>query len=129
MSLLAYYQIFWSVSSLWEFHTHVYAIKEWRVAPVKKLVTVVFTEERSSAVNTGRQILCTDDLPSRFAAGIVGVVVDFSLDPSTVLLLYFLGNYCFSVAWDAFAGGDSDVEAVMCIAWKDNIPKHSLITD
>ena len=116
MTLLAYYRIFWGISSLWKFHTHVFAIEEWRGTRVKKLITTVSTEERSGAVYTGRQILCTDDFFSRFAAFVVGIVADFSPDPGAVFFLYFLGNYCFSVACDTFAVGNNDVRAVMFIA-------------
>lgn len=118
MTLLAYHRILWSIrSSLWEFHTHVFAIKERRGTRVEKLVTTVSAEERSRAIHTGRQILCTDNLFPRFAAVVFVIrVVDFSPDPVTVFSLYIFRNYCFSVTWDVFAGGNNEVRAVMFIA-------------
>jgi len=117
VSLLAYYRIFRSISSLWEFHAHVLAIKKRRGTRVKKLVTIVSTEKRSGTVYTGRQILCANDFLSRFAAVVLaGVEVDFSLNPGLVLFLYFLGNYRFSIAYDTFAGWDNDVRTIMCVA-------------
>lgn len=117
MILLAYYRIFRSISSLWKFYTHVFSIKEGRGTRIKKLVTIVSTEERSGAVYTSRQILCTDDFFSRFTAVVLeGIVVDFSPDPVTVLALYFFRNYCFSIAWNTLTGGDNDVRTIMCIA-------------
>lgn len=85
MTLLAYHRILWCIrSSFWEFHTHVFAIKERRGTRVEKLETTVSAEERSRVIYTGRQILCTDNLFPRFTAVVFGIVVDFSPDPVTV---------------------------------------------